>query len=181
MLTIYVSPRSQEIITADGQTMTVKGTFVREEGVFVSLQDYKPPNDLNDVEIVLAKRSWRRRLKLSDNLKLAITQFLRAYHAKQNMSFDCYAFANMVDGLEKHKVPHLLRFWRLIRRPWLLPIGSVVFFCSDGSHFRHAAIFIGCGLFISVYGAGGDLEVATLKDMKRDYKAKSILLATSQT
>jgi len=181
MLTIYVSPRKQKIITADGQTMTVKGTFVREEGGFVNLQDYKPPNNLSDVEIVLVKRFWRRHFKLSPNLKLAILQFLRTYHAKQDISFDCYAFANTVERLELHKVALMLKFWHLTRRPWVLSAGSTVFFCSDGSHFHHAAVFIGSGLFISVYGAGGDLEVATLKYMKRDYKAKTILLAMPQT
>lgn len=181
MLTIYVSPRNQKIITADGQTMTVKGVFVREEGGFVSLQDYKPPDNLSDVEIVFAKRLWLRRFKLPENLKLAILHFLRTYHAKQDISFDCYAFANMVEGLEIHKVPLMLKFWRLTKRPWLIPVGSTVFFCSYGNHFHHAAIFVGSGLFISVYGAGGDLEVATLKNMRRDYKAKSTLLAMPKT
>jgi len=32
MLTIFVSPRNNQITTADGQVMTVKGLFVSEAG-----------------------------------------------------------------------------------------------------------------------------------------------------
>lgn len=56
-------------------------------------------------------------------------------------------------------------------------MGEVYFFTSGENHFHHAAIYIGAGLFISIYGAGGDLEVSSLKDMRRDYRAKHVLVA----
>lgn len=177
MLTIYVSPHDEQLITADGQRMTVKGTFVHEEGGFVSLQDYKPPSDLSDVEIVRLKRFYSKRLKLPTNIRQSILQFLRTYHAKQNISIDCYAFANVVRGIEVHKVPFMLKFWELFPKPWRIPTGSVVFLCSGKNHFHHAAISIGSGLYISIYGAGGDLEVARLKNMRHDYRATKIALA----
>lgn len=177
MLTIYVSPHDQQIVTADGQRMTVKGTFVRKGGGFVSLQDYKPPSNLSDVEIMLVKRFYSKHLRLPPTIKQAVLQFLRTYHAKQDLSFDCYAFANMVKGIDVHKVPFMLKFWELFPKPWRIPIGSVVFLCSEENHFHHAAISIGSGLYISIYGAGGNLEVARLKNMWHDYKATEIALA----
>ncbi|KKR85912.1 MAG: hypothetical protein UU32_C0027G0003 [Candidatus Woesebacteria bacterium GW2011_GWB1_41_10] len=181
MLTINVSPRDYQIVNADGQTMTVKVTFVRGEGGLVNLQDYEPPKDLDDVELVLLRRFYGKRLKLPVDLKQAMLHFLLEYHAKQNIAFDCYAFANMVKGVETHKVSIMSKYWEILQKPWRIPAGSVIFFCSGGNCFHHAAIFIGSDLYISVYGAGGDLEIATLRSMQRDYKAEMTMLARPRT
>ncbi len=178
MLTIYVSPHNRQIITADSQVMTVKEVFVREAGGLVSLYDFEPSIDLNDVQIVLVRRYLQNKiLKLPADLKLAMIHFLREYHGKINMEFDCYAFANLVKGVQVHKVRYMVNFWKLFPKPWIINFGSVIFFCNGRSHFHHAAIYIGSGLYISVYGAGGDLEVTTLKAMKRDYRANEVVLA----
>ena len=178
MLTIYVSPHDQQITTADGQVMTVKGVFIREAGGFVSLYDFKPSTDLNDVRIVLVRKYLKNKiLQLPTELTQAMIHFFCEYHAKINMEFDCYAFANLVKGVEVHKVPYMLKYWDKHPLSWRIAIGSVVFFRSGKNRFHHAAIYIGSDLYISVYGAGGDLEVATLKTMKRDYGAEKAVLA----
>lgn len=177
MLTIYVSPRDQQITTVDGSQMTVKEVFVREAGGFVSLQDLEPPSDLNDLELVLMRCFFPKKLDITDDAKTAMLDFLRSYHAKQDISFDCYAFANLVKGMETHKVPFMLKYWETRALPWRLRPGSVVFFLSGKNQFHHAAVYLGSGLYISVWGAGGDLEIATLKSMKRDYSAERAVLA----
>lgn len=177
MLTIYVSPCDQQITTVDGSRMTVKAVFVREAGGFVSLQDFEPPFDLDELRFVLTRRFFPRNLCVPDKVKTAAHTFLRNYHAKQDISFDCYAFANLVKGMEAHKVPYMLKYWETHSLPWRLRVGSVVFFLSGVNHFHHAAVYLGSGLYISVWGAGGDLEVATLKSMKRDYRAERVVLA----
>ena len=178
MLTIFVSPRNHQITTADGQTMTVKGMFVSEAGRLVSLFDYQPPKDLNDVQIVLVRKYRKNKvLSLPADLKQAILSFLRNYHAKIDMSFDCYAFANLVKGVEVHKVPYMIAFWERKKKPWLPQPGSVVFYGIGETQFHHAAVYLGAGLYISVYGAGGDLEIATHRNMMRDYRAKHACLA----
>lgn len=175
METIYVSPRNVPITTVDGCQMSVKLVLVREAGGFVSLQDWEPPTELDDVEIVLVKRFRTKRFKLPHDMKQAILHFLQRYHAKQDISFDCYAFANLVKGVEVHKVPFMLKHWSKRSKPWFTPVGSVVFFVSGENRFHHAAVYLGHGLYISVWGAGGDLEVATLKSMKRDYGAERVM------
>ena len=177
MLTIYVSPCEVPIITVDGYEMTVKMVLVRGADGFISLQDWEPSSELEDVEIVLMRRFFDWRFRLPSDLKEAILGFLRCYHAKQDTEFDCYAFANLVKGVEIHKVPYMLKYWDTKPLPWRLPVGSVVFFRSNKNHFHHAAVYIGSGLYISVWGAGGDLEVATLKSMKHDYGAEEVVLA----
>ena len=165
------------VTTVDGSEMTVKMVLVREAGSFICLQDLESPPDLEDVEIVLLRRFFSKKFQLPHDVKAAILNFLRCYHAKQDIEFDCYAFANMVKGIEVHKVPYLLKYWKTKPLPWRLSTGSVVFLQSGANHFHHAAIYIGFGLYISVWGAGGDLEVATLKSMKRDYGAEEVVLA----
>lgn len=178
MVTIYVYPREVPIISVDGAQMSVKLVLVHEAGGFISLQDWKPPEELGEIEFIWASRFRFKRLHLSQEVERAIRFFLKQYHAKQDISFDCYAFANLTKGVEAHKVLYMLQYWNRRPVPWFVPIGSVVFFESGDDQFHHAAIYIGHELYISVWGAGGDLEVATLKSMKRDYNAERVVLAT---
>ncbi len=181
MRTIYVSPRDTPIITADRCLMTVKKVTVCEANCFISLQDWKPPSELGDIEVVLARKFYSRKIQLPYNVKQAILYFLRHYHAKSNMSFDCYAFANLVKGVKNHKVRYMLKYWNRKTKPCFMKAGSVIFLESGENRFLHAAVYIGYGLYISVWGAGGDLEVATLKSMERDFYAERIVFAVPKT
>jgi len=82
-----------------------------------------------------------------------------------------------VKGVKVHKVPYMIAFWERNKKPRRLIPGSIVFYGSGETQFHHAAIYLGAGLYISVYGAGGDLEVATHRNMLRDYRAKHASLA----
>lgn len=177
MVTIYVSPREVSIITTDGYKMFVKLVLVKEAGNFIYLQDWEPPTEVGEVKLIWARRFYPKRLQLPPEVQQAIRFFLKQYHAKQDTSFDCYAFANLTKGVDVHEVPYMVKYWNRKPLPWFLPIGSVVFFESGVDQFHHAAIYIGHGLYLSVWGAGGDLEVATLKSMKRDYGAERVVLA----
>lgn len=177
METIYVRPRDVPITTVDGYQMSVKLVLVRGAGGFISLRDWEPSSELNDVEIVLVRKFRSKRFQLPYNVKQAILHFLQRYHAKQDISFDCYAFANLVKRVEVHKVPYMLKYWNKRPKPWFIQVGSVVFFESGENRFHHAAVYIGHGLYISVWGAGGDLEIATLKSMRRDYDAERVMFA----
>lgn len=177
MKIIYVCSRDRTIITVDGCQTSVKLVVVREAGSFIRMQDWEPTTKLDDVEFVLVRKFFPKQFQLPHDVKRAILYFLQRYHAKQNISFDCYAFANLVKGVEFHEVPYMLKYWNREPKPWFVPIGSIVFFENGENQFRHAAIYIGHGLYISVWGAGGDLEVATLKSMKRDYGAERVVLA----
>lgn len=181
MLTIYVLLIDVPMITVDGLNMTVKMMLVHNENELILLRDFNPPSNLEDVEIFLVRRFTHRKFRLSSDVKRAILTFLQHYHAKQNIEFDCYSFANLTKGVEGHKVPFMSKYWDTKSIPWRVPIGSVIFFLSDKERFHHAAIYIGFELYISVWGAGGDLEVATLSSMKREYGAKEVVLAQPKT
>ena len=178
MLTIYVSPRDQKIVTVDGCAMTVKATWVRGARGLVSLQDLEVPADLDDVEFVYTRRFFPKKLHMPEEVKSAILGFLNTYHRKQDTSFDCYAFVNLVKGVETHKVPYMLQYWELRALPWRVRSGTVVFLLSGNDHFHHAAVCLGSGFYLSVWGAGGDLEIATLEGMMRDYHAEYVAVAT---
>lgn len=66
----------------------------------------------------------------------------------------------------------------IVRRAYVLHGKKLRFLQEQFERFHHAAIYIGCGLCISVYGAGGDLEIATLQDMKRSFKTNQVVVAT---
>lgn len=179
-ITIYVTPYNEQVVTADGKYMSVRRTFVHGVGGFIDLWDWKPPSDLSKlskVDIVLKGQFGLKKLSIPPELEDAIVQFLRNYHAKANLSFDCYSFVNSIKKVQSHRVPYMLQFWRISRLLWQPKIGSIVFLLSGRNEFHHAAIHVGYGLYLSVWGAGGDLAFATLRSMKRDYGASRAVLA----
>lgn len=182
MLTLIVTQKKEKIVLTDGWCMNVYETVIKKHDKFLDFQEQTKFTDIKDVEISVEK--WflpfrARKLKLTQNIKKSIIDFLHNQHAKSDLSFDCYSFACSVCGIDPNqKIKYLRQFWNL-RRYWRLKkVGDVVFLCDIANNFfRHAAIYIGSGLYISVYGGGGDLEITTLKDMKKDYKSKNVVLA----
>lgn len=122
---------------------------------------------------------WR--LKVPDSIKNGIMEFINRYHLEPDMFFDCYSFANMVFGIKQNLCSELLNFWELKPKRRFSRTGELVFITIDGKdykEFRHAAIYLGFGLYISVYGAGGGLEVSTLKNMKKFFGGDKVFFAT---
>jgi len=181
MLTIYVSPRDQRITDVTGHSATVKGTFVREGDGFKSLQDLRPSLEFTDVEFVYNRRFLPKTIHLNGEVRSAVVTFLRDYHAQQDISFDCYAFAGLIKGVERNDKSLLHLHWTLYF-PFLgVRPGDVIFLLSGRNNFHHAAVYLGSGLYLSVWGAGGDLEVATLKSMMRDLMATKLRIARPRT
>lgn len=181
MLTIVVGPRKENIETADKKNMRVYPLLIEEGNKFRCFQERTDYKTVGDVEILAIR--WflpfrALRLKLSPEIKKSVVEFLRQYHAKRCVDFDCYSFAVLVRGLKQHSKSYLWGLWNF-RRPRLFPqVGDIVFLLSENrQRFHHAAVYIGWGLYLSVYGSGGDLEIATLKDMKKDYGAEDIVRA----
>ena len=176
MLAITVSTAEQLLTDVSGMTATVRSVLVEENGVRRYLRDLEPSKSYKDVRITV---SGKRGGVISPPVELrqALCQFMETYHARQDVSFDCYKFACTVKGVPCHEKCFMLNYWSL-RRLWFKPaVGTVVFYLSDDTLFHHAAVYIGYGLCISVWGAGGDLEVASLKSMKKDFGAERIFIA----
>jgi hypothetical protein len=184
MLTIFVSRRKQRIITADGSKMKVRRAYVRQGKKLRFLQEPESFQNISSVRVVVKEWCKLRRLPRHERTEKGIIRFLHEHHAKQNIKFDCYAFANLVQEIEAHPCCYLYRNWDTKPYRGEVGVGDTVFLVTPGeemSNFHHAAIYIGRGLYISVYGAGGDLEITTLQDMKKFYKAKCVLVGTPKT
>jgi hypothetical protein len=176
MLKIRVLPVKVGITTADGLEMKVSGAVARNgEAPWCSLADYYRPE--SDLEIRTG--FFGRILRIDPITKAGILKFIRQYGESKDMFFDCYAFVGSVRGVLSHTVEYMLAFWKVRRLRWRRPaVGSVVFLTiEEECAFRHAAIYVGRGLYISVYGGGGGLEISTLADMKHDFGARDVLLA----
>lgn len=191
MLTLVVAPWKEQIITVDGNHMTVYPVLVEDSGKFGYLQDHTDFAEIEGVEILAIRWlsrfqfvRWCLHLKLTPEVERGIIKFLNRYHAKQNRQFCCYAFVGLVCGVkgEPHDQVRWLELWSVKAYRWQRVVGDVVFLVSNHKKlFHHAAIYIGRGLYVSVYGAGGDLEIATLEDMKRDFGAKDVVSVTPRT
>ncbi len=179
MLSIYVSKKDSRLIAADRSEHEVRFSYVLKDGGLVFLQDIEPDSSFADVTVKLCKRLYNQEISLSQEIKESIIHFMQRYHAKSDLSFDCYDFVCKYKAVEKHEKLHLLDHWNISRLPMILPVGSVVFLIDpDPAYFHHAAIYIGKRIFLSVYGAGGDLEFSTLKSMRRSFKTKTAVLAS---
>lgn len=123
-------------------------------------------------------RYWTQRVQPDSKITRAVRAFLREKHGSDELAFDCFAFACAVAGIELHSSRYLHGFWDLHDLPEKMHSGDVVFFLDrQRRHFKHAAVYFGGGLCISVYGGGGDLEFSRIKDMQREWDAPDVLLA----
>lgn len=172
MLTITVGTGKQYLITADGREVQVHEATVRSGS---KNQEFRDCSGFFD-DISFSFRSHE--LALPDRIRAKIAYFLATHQGQQRIEMDCYAFANLTYDLPEHSCREMHQYWKL-RRLWLSPrAGQAVFFLSPKERiFHHAAIYLGKGLYISAYGAGGDLEITDLKDMLRDFRAEKAFLA----
>ena len=178
MPAIIITPWRVDSIDSEGRVFRVRQLSFEKDGEYRNLHDGKPFEVENSLEIRRIVRKWARlrlvTLSVPPALLTAIATFLSEYHGKEH-ALDCYDFANLVANIPLHDKSSLFAYWekrrRFVRRP-----GHTVFLIRKKEHlFRHAAIYLGHGLYISVYGRNGDLEVASLYDMKRNYGAKDVL------
>jgi hypothetical protein len=183
MLTILVSSRTQAIVTTDDLTMRVRAAYIRQQGRWEQLNAYEKLSHHAPVRLVIKRRFRRlKRVQRLPHLQKAMREFFESHYAQQHMEFDCYAFVNLVHGIEPHGVTYMALFWETSPLKQPLRPGDTLFFLDPANQmFHHAAIFIGWGLCISIYGGGGDIEFSTIADMKRELKAKQVLLAKPKT
>lgn len=175
MLRLITNNQDQTIIFRDGLEFEVKKLLVWDEDDHKDLRDLEPIIHFNDIEFIILNNFFRIKVHLPINLRQAVVKYLNHYHTKMVMFFDCYAFANLVTNQPEHSKKWVNEYWKLVPKPWFIKRGEVIFLMEG--KYKHAAVYLGYGLYISVYGAGGDLEISTLKQMKRDYKPGKIYLA----
>jgi len=174
MLMIVVSRRRQTIIDKDGLQARGRLAFVRKGERLRILQACESFEDVTSVRLVM--KTWRKlvRFPRSEKVEKGIAVALRRHHAKVHQWFDCHAFACLVHGLSPYqKVWH--KEWNAVDCKVSEP-GDVVFFLSnDRSLFRHAAVYLGMGMYVSVWGAGGPLAFMTLDDLQKFYRNAEVV------
>ena len=177
MIKITVGLNRQCIITDDGRKMIVFLARARIGKCTRFLREWRGVA-CTDVKVSIRWWIFRHQLNLPQELMDGIVEFLREYSTRGE-EFDCYAFVNLVYDIRPHWTRYLLKYWNTSPLSGEPQVGQVVFLMTEEKNmFHHAAIYLGLGFYISVYGAGGGLEIASLEDMKRDYGAADIVLAT---
>lgn len=182
MLSIFIGTGKRQIITADGGGMTVRPLLVRIGGKVSCLEDAEL-DEIDEVEFIYRSRllGLGRVLALPKPVLVGVSEFLRRYHTQPDLFFDCYAFVCMVYGIQPHAKYDLAHYWtaKKFRRKRR---GDVVLLdtkqMDDTARLHHVAVYIGRGLYLSVYGAGGYIEVTSLEEMAADYGAESVICLT---
>lgn len=131
---------------------------------------------IRDVRMYRHHGQMFRGIPLSSQLRRAIARTLNRYNGKFEHSFDCHAFVHLACGVPLERDRPILNRWEPIAWSDGPNPGEAVFFV-DLEHFifHHSAIFLGRGLYLSVYGKGGILQISALSDMVHDYDTRHIL------
>jgi hypothetical protein len=184
MLKMVVGPNKQHIQDASGQISRVYPLLISTRYGPCHLEGCGELPEVRGVEIRVKRwylPFFRRKVHAPSHIKAAIAVFLNRYHLVPAPDFDCYAFACLAYSIDPQTKAELRNYWDIHPMRFWPKVGTVVFLLSKektGTRFRHAAIYLGMGLYISVWGAGGHLEIATLRDMKKDFRATEVLFAT---
>lgn len=176
MLTINISPLKGAMTTEDGNHFSVFPIFIKQGNKHVVLGEAGDIGQVDAVELMRVAQMtkglpWKwQRLDLPEDVERAVVYFLNNHHERQDMAFDCYAFANLVCGVPQHDKRFARQHWNLDPVRVLPTAGETIFLMGkeEGSFF-HAAVYIGHRLYLSVYGAGGELVVSSLQDMLEDF------------
>ena len=185
MLTLNIQDKSQIVTTRDGASATTYRVDATYAGKRQDLHDLPRLFDLEGVKIVKGRKKKSTLITLPPHVELAVRKYLDCYHAREDHSFDCLSLANLVVGLPTYPKHLLWRFWNTnpikfgpLQHQRVLP-GNIIFFMS-GNVFHHAAINISDDTYVSVWGAGGDLEFTSLKMMERAFGAQQVVRATAR-
>jgi hypothetical protein len=175
MLQIYIGPKKIAANFWHGLSMSVHPLFVVKSRT-LSLLETTEKLDLRG-SVVFAYR--RQILSVPKQYAEAAVSFLKRYHAIADPAYTCYSFACEANGVTRHPLREMLAYWNT-KPLHRARVGQTVFLCAwrDKHYFKHAALNIGKGLYLSVYGSGGHLHVSTLEDMKKDFNARRVYLAT---
>lgn len=176
---IELSYRKVVICTADGQNMIVRHTVTKSGDRSTCLAEAERCEYLERIEFLLRWGAFRKKVPIDLKIEKAVAIHLRRFQGAGDISFDCYAFANLIEDHPSHKVRHMSEHWDIRPLEKSPGRGSIVFLMTEAeSRFHHAACYLGMGLYLSVWGAGGDLEIATFEDMRRGYGTNEVFLAT---
>jgi len=139
--------------------------------------------DIDDVFLVRVVNGELHPMATAQNVRKAIANFLSDYHGKWNMNFMCFDFAwSAAFGSSRSRTGNADEHWEFTPfTPKDLRPGSIIMLCGEKINgrtpFSHAAVYLGEGLYASVYGAGGDLEVSKLEAMQREFPCREVRIA----
>ena len=178
MLRIFIDPERVPITNWEsGITGKVYRLFLYHGRQLVDLYWCGNFSDVSGVVLIAVR--GRKFFKVDiPPLEDGVVEYLNTYHGANDISFDCYAFVNLVYGVLPHGAGKMEDFWVPRAKRKRPSLGEVAFlFSEDGKTFLHAAIHVGWGRYMSVYGKGGTLMVSSLRDMKIHFGAPKVCFA----
>jgi hypothetical protein len=182
--------RGLRVIPVRVVTLEMQNTKYDVREVYTS-NETPPLPDLDQIEAtvyVVVERGWfwKSTFALPESLSKAILGYLRLRpdpdRSAECVVLDCRAFVDLMTRYSLDDCVLMSPAWTLGNLPRRPSLGSVVFLVSPTKEsgravFHHAAVYLGHGLYLSVWGAGGDLEVMTLENMKTAFEKCEARLA----
>lgn len=184
-LTVFIGDWPAGILTAEGIEMTVRPMFVEVGEELHELREVTFSRPVSMVRLMLLEEQETRALDIPHRVLRAMAAFLTTHHAQVHMDYMCFDFTHETafggSRPRGRSTDGDYDLQNISPAGWTFRPGDIVMLHRgrDGNKtpHAHAAVYIGRNLFLSVYGAGGDLEVSTLADMQRDFQTPFVALA----
>jgi len=176
ILPVKVAPRYKKVSRIRrGIKMHIYPILVRTHKGLTPLIKHPTFEKVRDTKITYLSKLGRRcgYIHPTPLLALAIKFYLERAQAKEIPDVSCYRFACWASGIALTKGDE----WLYEPKPYRMKCGDVVFLFRNNGTFDHAAVYLGRGMYIGVYGAGGELTVQTYHDLRRNTKGRRIVLA----
>ena len=152
MLTLYIVPKKVKCFLKESRSVITPLVLqVRTGKGFLNFHRVRNFKNVSRVRICLKRNNGSKRtIKISQYLEIALKGYLLNSHIQKNKNVNifCYTFACWVSG----EVFRNRNEWDISERAYRVVAGSIIFLFGKDNRFKHAAVYLGENLYVSVYG-----------------------------
>lgn len=162
--------------------LAVGRTNVRKPPYFFQLDNL---SRTKRVQVLMRNEGGLKEVPLPEEMLEKLAEYLRSSLNKSPEEFDCAAFVNYMHGIPYTPGSFEPGRWDIVPLSvdMALHIGEIVFIAdtqgqtlTNALQIQHYAIYIGDDLYLSQFGIGMKLIVASLEEMKKGYACDSAFL-----
>gem|GEM_PF-5421638 len=147
--------------------------YVVNCGKPVLLADYSVEKHLSEVELWVSVGDTSIKLNMTRKVEAAVLHFLKKHHRIFTSQFGCYELVRTIHSLPKHNRRNVSDYWTPVdRKP---TNGDVIFLLNRGGYFLHAAVSMGNGLYLSIFGIESYLALTTMEQMENAWQPEVVV------
>lgn len=138
---------------------------------------------IQQLEIAIQGRFFKKQVRLPNEIQDRLVEYFK-YQPDQMELYDCVSFVYFIKRMPYEYGNFDINQWNFtpIKNERILRIGDVILITEgplENLLFRHMAIYIGDGIYMSKFGTTGGIIFATLEEMNTGFSGNTAFLAKS--